>query len=81
MTYQDPSFIRAKPLRLYFNEHELKELNLAIGIHGGQRAEVLRGHALNWARNVIASAHSHEIARQQLGLVTLDGDIKYRFVA
>lgn len=79
--YQDPNLIRDKNLRLYFNEYELHEINLATGIDGGQRAEVLRNMALSWARGVIASTPEHVIARKSFGVVRPNGEIKYRFVA
>lgn len=79
--YSDPSLIRDKKMRLYFNEHELNEINMAASIDGGQRAEVLRTMALNWARGVIASAPQHIVNRCAFGVVRSNGEIKYRFCA
>lgn len=79
--YLDPSLIRDKYVRSYYNEHEKNEVDLAVAINGGQRAELIRLITLDWARSVIASAPQHVVNRSAFGVVRSNGEIKYRFCA
>jgi hypothetical protein len=69
--------IRSERFKLSLSELELEQLRAAVEIDGGEQAVIARELLLDWARTVIRIAR--EKSQTNLGVVNLDGAIKYRF--
>lgn len=76
--YHDPARKKTERFKLSLSSEELELLDLAAEIYGGQRAVIAREILMDWARSVVAAARSLP-GRASFGVVSDDGQIKYRF--
>lgn len=79
MAYRKKGLKKTNDFKVRLSDDEQSLVDRAVDIDGGQRAVLAREIILNWAKNTIANALPHQIARQNFGVVDPDGEIKYRF--